>query len=463
MKTPAVALAFICAVTCMTSSSPAQITITAADVTAQLAVGDTLINKIDRQTSSLNIGLHGATSWDFSLLRTDSVQTLIAVAPSGTPFFSRFPGATHAFQASLIVSYQGNPIPATGYLYFQLAGDFKNLGLAADVANGGATLTGFNQPADLFYKLPSTYGTTWTSTFLDTTDVILNGLGILLSHTGVWHHASYVVDAYGPMTIPGGSVHNALRIKKTDSTSAKFVSYIFLAKDGALVQATAANLSQPDTGTIQVSAGSVSWNAQVGPLPIQLVSFNASPEPGGAGVLVSWSTQSEVNNYGFEVQRGTGPDAGFSSIPGGFVAGHGTTTLPRQYSFTDRNAPGGISYYRLKQLDLDGAIHYSDPAKVEVSPVGAAPDVPAEFSLSQNFPNPFNPGTTIRYALPVRTIVSLAVYNTLGERVAVLVQGEQEAGVHEAKFDGAVLASGVYFYRLESPGFVQTRKLSLVR
>jgi hypothetical protein len=88
---------------------------------------------------------------------------------------------------------------------------------------------------------------------------------------------------------------------------------------------------------------------------------------------------------------------------------------------------------------------------------------PEGFSLSQNYPNPFNPSTTIRYGLPERSRVSLAVYNTLGQQVTVLQNGEQEAGYYDAKFDASTLPSGVYFSRLQAGSYVETRKLCLVR
>jgi len=88
---------------------------------------------------------------------------------------------------------------------------------------------------------------------------------------------------------------------------------------------------------------------------------------------------------------------------------------------------------------------------------------PSVVTLHQNYPNPFNPSTTIRYGLPERSHVSLAVYNTLAQQVSVLQNGEQEAGYHEVKFDAANLPSGVYFYRLQAGSFAESKKLLLVR
>jgi hypothetical protein len=88
---------------------------------------------------------------------------------------------------------------------------------------------------------------------------------------------------------------------------------------------------------------------------------------------------------------------------------------------------------------------------------------PTQFVVNQNYPNPFNPTTTIRYGLPHKTFVTLAVYDTLGQQVAQIVNEQQQAGYHETVFRGDGLASGVYFYRLQLGNFAATRKVILVR
>jgi hypothetical protein len=204
------------------------------------------------------------------------------------------------------------------------------------------------------------------------------------------------------------------------------------------------------------------------PLPIQLSSFTGTVLP-NQHVLLEWTTLSEINNYGFEVQSKPGGATDFESIPNSFVPGHGTTNVPHYYSFIDSSAHLGQSWYRLKQIDLDGSIHYSDPIRVDVvTTVGMAE--PNEFALQQNHPNPFNPTTTIKYTLSsqekagVRSQhVTLKVFDVLGREVATLVNEEMRPGRYEQSFDGGNLASGVYFYRLQSGRFVETRKLLLLR
>jgi photosystem II stability/assembly factor-like uncharacterized protein len=196
-------------------------------------------------------------------------------------------------------------------------------------------------------------------------------------------------------------------------------------------------------------------------LPIQLVSFIALPV--GNQVCLTWRTISEVKNYGFQVEKSTVAASTYALVKNGFVAGHGTTIEPHDYFFIDSTATSGRWYYRLKQINLDGTSYTFDPVAVDVlTVVASVTAIPRAYQLNQNYPNPFNPSTTIRYGLPQKSQVTLKVYNTLGQLVTTLVNGEQGAGYHEVRFDGSNLASGVYFYRLQAGNFVQTKKLLLL-
>jgi hypothetical protein len=198
------------------------------------------------------------------------------------------------------------------------------------------------------------------------------------------------------------------------------------------------------------------------PVPIQLSSFKARPT-GNSSVVLEWTTLSEVNNYGFEIQRRPEGDPKFTTLPGVFIPGHGTTIVPQRYSYTDATASGGRWWYRLRQMDLGNSVHYSEPVPVDiVTGVKEAP-VPTAFVLHQNYPNPCNPSTTIKYELPRASYVTLTVYDVLGREVATLVNGIEEPGYKSVQWDASGVASGIYFYRLQAGDFVATKKLLLIR
>jgi hypothetical protein len=104
---------------------------------------------------------------------------------------------------------------------------------------------------------------------------------------------------------------------------------------------------------------------------------------------------------------------------------------------------------------------------VPLIPTGVAPwgrtDMPTTYVLYQNYPNPFNPTTTIRYGLPQKSNVTLSVFNTFGQQVALFSKGDVDAGYHELQFNAERLASGVYFFRLQAGNYVETKKLLLLR
>ncbi|MBK7227650.1 MAG: T9SS type A sorting domain-containing protein [Ignavibacteriales bacterium] len=191
-------------------------------------------------------------------------------------------------------------------------------------------------------------------------------------------------------------------------------------------------------------------------VPVELVSFKADIID--ENVLLNWSTATETNNSGFAIEKreklNTKEQTEFSNV--GFVEGKGTTTEKSFYSFKEKNEKPGTYLYRLKQIDFDGTFSYSNEIEILVI-------APKDFALYQNYPNPFNPSTTIKFALPVKTNLSLNVYNTLGEKVAEIFKGEMEEGYHEMMFNASSLSSGVYFYKIESESFNSTKKLMLLK
>jgi hypothetical protein len=186
-------------------------------------------------------------------------------------------------------------------------------------------------------------------------------------------------------------------------------------------------------------------------IPVELTSFTGIANNGT--VELNWTTASETNNQMFEIQRQSSGSE-FSTI--GFVNGHGTTTETQQYNYVDRTVSTGIYSYRIKQNDFDGTYEYSDVVEVDVQ-------TPLTFALDQNYPNPFNPSTSIKYSVPETGNVRLAVFNLIGEEVAVLVNGTVQAGQYEVSFNASSLPSGVYLYKLQSANSVEVKKMMLLK
>jgi len=193
------------------------------------------------------------------------------------------------------------------------------------------------------------------------------------------------------------------------------------------------------------------------PLPVELSSFVSLVID--RNVKLNWTTSSETNNSGFEIERrnarGEAQDV-WNKI--GFVAGNGTTITTSNYSFIDRKLNSGSYNYRLKQIDYNGNFEYFILSN-EVS-IG----VPSIFNLSQNYPNPFNPKTIISYQLAVSSDISIKVYDALGKEVATLVNQIQNEGYYSVDFDGNNFSSGVYFYKLVVDGIViDTKRMVLLK
>ena len=187
------------------------------------------------------------------------------------------------------------------------------------------------------------------------------------------------------------------------------------------------------------------------PMPVELSSFMSVPD--GRTITLNWSTATEKNSDKFVVERKV---AGTDWGTVGSVKASVLSNSPKQYSFTDKNLQSGSYQYRLKMIDNNGTFEYSKVLDAKVAG-------PKNFELSQNFPNPFNPSTVIRYSLPVESNVIIRFYNSLGQCVREVNEGKKQSGYYDLNFNSAGLTSGIYFYRIQAGSFVETKKMMLLK
>ena len=210
-------------------------------------------------------------------------------------------------------------------------------------------------------------------------------------------------------------------------------------------------------------------NLESAPVQVKLLSFTAVLLD-NSNIKLDWSTISYAENYGYEVEKSTSantlsPDStrddnelsvtDWEKI--GFVKSTNILNTSVSYSFIDPKINlSQDTKYRLKVLNNNGVADILEEVNVKAS-------VPINFTLEQNYPNPFNPTTVISYQLSVASNVVLKVYDILGTEIAILVDENQDAGKHEIEFRADNLASGIYIYRLETPNFIDTKKMVLLR
>ncbi|MHB1687040.1 MAG: lamin tail domain-containing protein [Ignavibacteriaceae bacterium] len=190
------------------------------------------------------------------------------------------------------------------------------------------------------------------------------------------------------------------------------------------------------------------------PLPVELSLFTASTIE-NKYVNLYWQTQTETNNYGFEIQRLNHSQNNLNNWGTiGFVSGNGNSNSVQSYSFIDNEISSSGKYsYRLKQIDHDGSYTFSSALNIELK-------TPGKFDLLQNYPNPFNPSTVIEYNIPEECFVDIDVFDSQGIKVADLLTKKHSAGNYKIQFDGSGLASGVYIYKLKASSTNQNYSLS---
>jgi hypothetical protein len=398
----------------------------------------------------------------------------------------------------LDLGYNGGGI----FMYADVASD-------SNIAIQGSILADSNATAGVFVNAQSSsyviknilIGQSGTATFVNNggAGVIVFGNGKSVTISGTFTHGSASnaagVVIVGNSTLPDFAPTNVAVNNSTFGTGYSPSQPVITLDDNAFHIS-----NQPVTATGNTYTGASSQleiealihdsldDAHLGrvnhsndnPLPVELVSFYTQVKD--KNVTLAWSTATEVNSYGFEVEKAvvsadwvvvshkqsanvdtrSAIDNRNSQITQwnsvGFILAAGTSSSPRSYSFTDASVPDGEYSYRLKKIDKDGSFSFSNQSNVVVGSPVTSP------WLSQNFPNPFNPTTSIEFAMPRSEKIGVSVYNILGQRIAVLFDDVANAGTrYRLQFDATGIPSGLYFYRLESGSTALTKRMLLLK
>lgn len=182
-------------------------------------------------------------------------------------------------------------------------------------------------------------------------------------------------------------------------------------------------------------------------------------------VILAWETSLELNNFGFEIERTTPNNEVWENL--GFTEGSGNSFSNQWYAFTDNtlNPINKVYKYRLKQIDYNGNYRYLGELETNIiyTDIIDSRNYPGNYELSQNYPNPFNPSTNIRFKIPKTEFVTLKIYNTLGKKVATLVNEEKQPGNYEITWSASDLPSGIYFYQIKTNNYIETKRMLLLK
>jgi uncharacterized protein (TIGR02145 family) len=193
-------------------------------------------------------------------------------------------------------------------------------------------------------------------------------------------------------------------------------------------------------------------DSSVSALPVELTSFTASVI--NNNVKLNWTTATEINFSFFEIQKKSINNNNWQKIAS--VNASGNSNSPKQYSYIEKNVNSGQYNYRLKMIDLDGSFKYSKIVSAEIV-------LPVKFELSNAYPNPWNPTTTIRYQVPINIPVTIKIFDVLGKEIETLVNEFKPARSYEVTLNGKGLSSGVYYYQMKAGDFIDTKKFILIK
>ncbi len=448
----------------------------------------------DRSYKKLILSGSGTKSWNLSEART--ADTLMISGSASLNFSSTNPvvlgvntlltmngGNITTNNDTLILGQSASAIGTMSRISGMIIGNFKRW-MPASVTAGMmfpiGTLSQY-RPASISYTLAPSVGGTVSAAFISsapgTDGLPLDDAGFSLMNIGSEGYWKFET-AYGltggtfsmelmPNNYSGISDVSTLRIVQRSPSGNWSIQGTHIAGSG-----TTASPIVKRSGLTQLMEFGIASGVD-NPLPVELTSFTAVHKRGT--VELKWKTATEVNNHGFEVERKmvSGFTSQVSDVPSSivkpetsieqwhriaFVDGAGNSNAAHEYSYNDRVQSAGKYAFRLKQIDRNGSSVFSHAVEVDVAVI------PNELKLEQNFPNPFNPSTTLTFTVPEQGNIQLTIYNTLGEEVAVLFQGQAEPGIlYQRQFTASTLSSGIYFARLSFGKSSIIRKMTLIR
>jgi len=312
--------------------------------------------------------------------------------------------------------------------------------------------------------IPSNPGTTSSTSITDGSYTVNT-----YSPTGYWQldnsgitGGTYNVGFEGQgFNVGGTSILNyaLLRVIKRDNSSSNWQALgTYQVATGSNNDATAWRYGLTSFSTFAFGGNTVD-NPFAGPLPVELSSFTSNTK--GRTVNLNWSTASEQNNAGFQIERTNLNSKDQTWTVLGFVTGKNNSSSLNNYTYIDEKLQAGKYQYRMKQVDFNGNYKYYELNNV--INIGE----PTTISLSQNYPNPFNPVTKVDYSLPTESNVSIVIYDMIGRKVQNVISEHQQAGFYSIQINANNLSSGVYFYRLlaETNGqsIVMTKKMNVIK
>ncbi|QGY43523.1 T9SS type A sorting domain-containing protein [Maribellus comscasis] len=436
--------------------SQSQISLTAADFESMLETGTEMTTYLDTSSTQINIGSEGQNTWDFTGLTVSIEYESENQQKANSPYDSEFPDAEY------VSFHEGNfdTVFVSTWSYISITGDLISYGAAsvANTSNGDVETVIKYEPAWVEYQFPVTYQDekTYSGTQSLKTSFAIPG-GDDVTNT-IEQDVSFAqkVDGYGVMTLPGGKQVNALRIVEvttflsngieTSSTVIKFIS-----KTGEIVSVTPVNNNET-SGIITIS--SASWTEGTGGgnvVETPDAPSDLSATAGTEDVDLMWTDNSD-NETGFYIERSDdGGDFMLIDSTGANVA-----------TYTDTSVMVNVEYtYRISAYTSETMSDYSTTMSVTITATNAFVVDNSEnvFSLGQNYPNPVSSNTIIPFQLPQNSQVSISLLSVEGKLLKVLLNKEMAKGEHKFNFNAEGLENGIYFYRLRSNNFVESKSM----